>query len=705
MRPAVLFLLLASCPAAAAAQGATITAFYPAGAKSGSSVEVEIRGSGLAGAQRIVTTAPGLSGTVNAGDAKVDETNRPLWQNKCGSCHELRGFSNRSLNPAQWAATVRRMIDVRQAPINAAEADKIIAYLQSGARAGRLTAQINIDPKVLPGIYEVRVATPRGLSTAFPFEVGSLNDISGVNSSFADAQRVSLPCVANGGLFANAERHYYRFAAKSGERLVFDLKSHRFDSARQMYFNPNIRLYDSRGLEIAQSHGYFGLDPLIDWKVPSDGEYVLEVRDLLGRGNPGNIYRLRMGSVAYETAVRPAAVQTGTSAQLTVYGRNLAQPIDYSVTPAGLQPGIRPIPSPVGPNTVLVTTDPVYHMSVGAQTAARVPAVFSDALDSNDPKSISITGNGAYDVEVYASRLQSKTVPLVQILDAAGKVAAQGAGDIRFSVRLAEGQTYSLKVTRNSGEPSDTSVFAVSFRPQGPNVQLVARPCNPVLRPGMTTPVQVILTRRDGVSGYVTVTALDLPAGVTVKPCVLPPDNNTGWLLLTAANDAKSTDVPIRIVAQSEGNGGRSESLAVPQQEYRINNNPTYYDRHQAMLAVRGNTEVEARPAVSGPVAVAQREAVQVKLMLERKNGFSGPLQVQIVGLPGAWYGDPVNVAAGQTEVTLGIRPAGGNQFAFFNRDKSYPPWTAYLLATIDDYPFILGTITIVPPAKIEVDP
>ena len=48
--------------------------------------------------------------------------------------------------------------------------------------------------------------------------------------SAESAQRVTLPCVANGSLAANAERHYYRFSAKRGERLVFDLKAFRFDS-------------------------------------------------------------------------------------------------------------------------------------------------------------------------------------------------------------------------------------------------------------------------------------------------------------------------------------------------------------------------------------------------------------------------------------------------------------------------------------------
>ena len=63
------------------------------------------------------------------GGSNVDEQNRPLWQAKCQSCHELRSPANRSLTAAQWTATVERMIKVRQAPISPPEAEKITAFL------------------------------------------------------------------------------------------------------------------------------------------------------------------------------------------------------------------------------------------------------------------------------------------------------------------------------------------------------------------------------------------------------------------------------------------------------------------------------------------------------------------------------------------------------------------------------------------------
>src|SRR5207248_10461337 len=111
-------------------------------------------GSSLDGAKSVLVTGRGVSARLLPGSSKVDEQNRPLWQAKCQGCHELRSPSNRSLTAGQWAATVDRMVRVRQAPISAEEAGRITQYLQSASRAGRGTAQVRIESKSQAGIYE-----------------------------------------------------------------------------------------------------------------------------------------------------------------------------------------------------------------------------------------------------------------------------------------------------------------------------------------------------------------------------------------------------------------------------------------------------------------------------------------------------------------------------------------------------------------------
>src|SRR5207302_11409913 len=116
----------------------------PIGGQAGTTVEVEVRGSSLDGAKSALVTGRGVSAQILPGGSKVNERFRPLWQAKCQGCHELRSPSNRSLTAGQWAATVDRMVRVRQAPISTEEASRITQYLQSASRAGRVTAQIRI---------------------------------------------------------------------------------------------------------------------------------------------------------------------------------------------------------------------------------------------------------------------------------------------------------------------------------------------------------------------------------------------------------------------------------------------------------------------------------------------------------------------------------------------------------------------------------
>ena len=295
----------------AIAQMPRITTLFPIGGKSGSGVEVEIRGANLSGADTLLVSGAGVSGRVLPGDAKPDETHKPVWQAKCAGCHELRSPANRSMTPAQWAATVERMVKVRQAPMSQDEADKITQFLTSAARAGRVTAQIQIAPNTPPSICEVRIVTARGISTAAYFEVGTLPEYLGANGKLAEAHPVILPCTANGTILANTERHFYKFAAKQGQKLIFDLKGFRYSELTQTYFNPVLYLHTAAGKQIAENHGFSELDPRIEWNCPADGDYVLEARDLLGRGNPGSVYRLTMGVLPTETAPPPVVGQTG----------------------------------------------------------------------------------------------------------------------------------------------------------------------------------------------------------------------------------------------------------------------------------------------------------------------------------------------------------------------------------------------------------
>ncbi len=113
---AVLLFTLLALPVCA--QTPRISALFPAGAKTGDTVDVAVRGGNLVGVKRVLVTGErGVTAELVGGGGAVDESAKPVFQQKCQLCHELRSPANRTMTPEQWAATVDRMINQRSAPI------------------------------------------------------------------------------------------------------------------------------------------------------------------------------------------------------------------------------------------------------------------------------------------------------------------------------------------------------------------------------------------------------------------------------------------------------------------------------------------------------------------------------------------------------------------------------------------------------------
>jgi len=674
-----------------------INTLFPIGARAGSTVEVEVRGSSLEGANLILVHGKGLTGTLVPGGAKVDETFKPIWQSKCGSCHELRSPANRSLTPGQWSSTVERMVKVRSAPLTADEASKVAQYLAGAARAGRVSAQLTVAPDTLPGLYELRLVTPRGVSSPSFFEVGNLPEVMAANGAREQAQPVTLPCAVNGCFMAGGERHFLKFAAKKGERFVFNLKAFRYNDTNQFFFSPDLRLYNDAGKQIVENHGYYDMDPLIDWVCPSDGSYTLEVRDLLGRANPASVYRLTMGKLPYDTDLSPPSGQVGATISASVAGKNvegLSSAYKLAVQPDA---GIYQASSPYGPMPFYASPYPVIRddtKGIGAKPAA-LPAAFAGTISKpGETDTFSIQGSGTYEFEGYASRLSSPVSLSVAIVKSDGGAIASFGNDGRMTAKLDAGQTYQLRVANNTGQGGPNMVFAVEARPARPGLECVIRPENITIRPGVGTAAMVILTRRDGIEGDVTVTAEELPAGVTVTPAIITPDRNIAWLQFTAASGAAAVEKAVRVFATGHGPLGEVKSLATPQEEYRLINNPTYRNWSDITVAVLGQSDFSLEfDAPRTPVLVHPRKAAPVKVHIKRRPGFTGNVTVYLSGLPLGWVANPE--ATTGNDVTLTVRPDGNDTNPFLKRDPKWIPILATLEGSSDEFRFAFGTIVI----------
>lgn len=172
------------------------------------------------------------------------------------------------------------------------------------------------------GMHDLRLVTALGASNPRTFVVGDQTDVleREPNSDVAEAQRVELNTTINGTLNTPIDVDYFVFAGKKGERVVVSCLATSIDSRAQ----PGIQLFSKKGVQLAANRDYQGNDALLDKVLPEDGDYYVRLFSFTYlQGGPEHFYRLTITTAPWIDAVFPPMVVPGQDNTLTVYGRNL----------------------------------------------------------------------------------------------------------------------------------------------------------------------------------------------------------------------------------------------------------------------------------------------------------------------------------------------------------------------------------------------
>lgn len=161
-----------------------------------------------------------------------------------------------------------------------------------------------------------------------------------------DEVAITLPTVINSQIMpGDVDR--YRFTARTGQQLVFITRARALipylADAVPGWFQAALTLYDADGNEVAYNDDFrHHPDPVLAFKVPKDGEYVLEVKDALYRGRQDFVYRIEAGELPFITSVFPPGGQANTRTTVTLEGWNL--PVSsLTLEPNEMKRGIVPI--------------------------------------------------------------------------------------------------------------------------------------------------------------------------------------------------------------------------------------------------------------------------------------------------------------------------------------------------------------------------
>ncbi|MBU6400248.1 MAG: pre-peptidase C-terminal domain-containing protein [Verrucomicrobia bacterium] len=486
---------------------------------------------------------------------------------------------------------------------------------------------------------EVRAVSPAGASEPLGLNVGDLPEItaSGGNTAPDRAQKIVLPAAIEGRVGAAGQTNYFRFAARKGQTLILDVWAFRVGSP----LDSSLALLDSAGKELVRNEDYHGFDSFIEFTVPADGDYLVQLRDFQFRGGTDYTYRLIAGALPYVDSVFPLGGQRGHTVEVELKGRNLdgvtRLPLQISAdSPLGLQDlrvsfargFCNPFRFAVSDQPEILETEP--NNATNDANAVTPPVTINGRMNADrdvDTFKLKLAQDAHLICEVEASSLGSPLDSLLTLTDAKGTVLAQNddanGPDARIETDFKKDTEYFLSLRDLLNRGGDSYAYRLSIHPPAQDFAVRFEPDTPRLSRGGHVPLRCEWAPRAGFSGTVRLTAQGLPPGVFSEPLLLSPTAPSGFLMLSAAGDAPLGTFPLRLSAEAVMNSRPVTRRAVA----LADNRPAL----EGFLTVLPQAPFTIDP-ITLSAAVEQLQTTRLEAEIHRWGGFAGEVKVSAEG-------------------------------------------------------------------------
>ena len=629
--------LLATALTAVAQPAPKLAAISPEWIQRGTTIEVTLTGENLGGVTQIIFN----------GDAGLNATNvvAAAAMAKASVAIESTGGGISVAEPAAPKRNEKKLVLKITAPADA-----------------------SLSPR------ELRVIAPGGVSNPLNLNVGQWPEIAkrDPNTSLADAQSVELPAVISGILNTGAQTNHYKFKAKKGEEFVFEVDA----SRRGSPLDSSLMVLDLQGRELIRNEDAIGLDSLLFFTAPAEGEFILALRDFRYRGGGDYSYRLTAGSLPYVEALFPFGGQRGKTVEVAVNGRNLDGTTKMTLDIAAKAPRSQEIrvktsrgysnliPFNVSEFNEVMEAEP--NNDLAKAQAVTVPLVINGRIgEAGDVDRFKFKSGSdqKLTVDVSAGRFGSTLDALLILTDTNGAVILQNddasGADARLDFDAKKDTEYVLALRDLTDRGGERFGYRLSIRPPtaGAGPSFSARflgDTTRVHREGVTK-LRCEVTRAGGFDGPVRFICEDLPSGVFAESLVIPNAPHSGLLLITATKDAALGSFPIRVLASGVIGG---KNVTVPAE-------PLSGDRavRQGYLTVLDVVPFSLDVTTLG-VAMEQNQAGTIEVFAQRKEGFAGDIKVVAEGFSAgreaatrSFNGGDGVIKAGETTGNIKLTP------------------------------------------------
>jgi hypothetical protein len=553
---------------------------------------------------------------------------------------------------------------------------------------GHVKATLKIAPDCRLGLHDLRLRTATGVSELRTFSVGALREMTEAepNNEFAKPQPIAMDVTVN-GIADNEDVDYFAVQVKKGERITAEVEGIRLGITT---FDPYVAIMDAKRFELASSD-----DAALVWQdgiasvvAPSDGTYVIQVRESAYAGNGSCLYRLHVGHFPRPTATVPAGGKLGESVAVRWVG-DLAGERSTTVTlPAssehdfGLQArddrGVAPYPNafrlaPFGNAIEAEPNDDHAHA-----TAFTPPLALNGVIDKpgdTDYFTFKASKGQTFDLRVFARSLRSPLDPVLYVgVKNGGAIAGNDDSSgpdsyIRFTApndgeyvvwlfdQLQKGgPDYAYRVEVTQAQPKLGLSVPTESLNRGTGTIAVAVP------KGNRQAVLVNASRAD-FGGDLALSAQNLPDGVTLHADTMAATTGTYPVLFTAKPDAplagtlamlsgKHVDPKVQVPCEF----GQTVELVIGQ------NNVPVWTRTVDKLAVAVTEEAPYSIEVVEPkVPLVRGGSMGLKVVAKRKPGFTAPISVFLPwNPPGVSSSGGVVIPEKQDEVAIPMNADGG---------------------------------------------
>jgi len=530
---------------------------------------------------------------------------------------------------------------------------KITAKPVAGAE-NKFSVSIAADAPV--GVYDARVMSRLGVSSARAFSVNKLPEVTRTkaNNSVETALPLPVGTICNATMTKRAV-DFYSFQGMKDKRVAIDCAAVGIDSR----LTPVVILADAKGndLKVNRTGG------VIDFTPPADGTYVIKVNDLTYQGGERHFYRLALQEVV---AGSPAPTQPQTQTVSAM-----------SWPPEGLPATAKA--SEVEPNN---KAPEAQKITLPCDIAgAFFPAADVDTFEFTAKK------GETWWVEVASERLGLNTDPfvLVQQVKKTGdtetlsdvaelydiappmKVTSNGysydgppydAGspDVNGKFEIKEDGTYRLQIRDLfGGTRSDASnIYRLIVRQATPDFSLAAWAVHMTLRNGdraaLSKPIalragdsrafEVVVQRRDGFDGEIDIGMENLPPGVSAAGLKIGKGKTYGHLIITADEKVKSGFSLATITGRATINGAVvARPVRVASMEWPVKEAKSEIPAPRLMADI----PVSVTDSEKAPVSIAAAEnkvweakageTLKIPLKITWRNEFNGTsLKVKAYG-------------------------------------------------------------------------